>query len=892
LCGNIVDAPAKTPKCGATTMTNLLKVPATDPSPPQPRGISSAQAAERLKSDGYNELPQPARRHFGRLLWDVLRQPMFLLLIGGGVVYLLLGDLVEALLLIAFASLSVAITIIQESRSEKVLQALRNLASPRARVLRDGKVVLIAGREVVCGDLLLLSEGDRVAADGVAVSANELRVDESLLTGESIAVGKQPGSDAEPGPMPVIAAGGDDSALLFAGTLVVRGSGQVLVRATGAATQMGQIGRALGGITTEQPQLQRQLAWLVRDFAIAGALIGTAVVLLYGLLRGTWLEAMLAGIALGMSLLPEEFPLVMTVFMAMGAWRISQARVLTRRAAAIETLGATTVLCTDKTGTLTENQMQVVQLQTHDACWHSGVALAPGDALAAALEVALLASAQQPTDPMDIAVHRLAAQSAPALLARFTASTIVRAYGLRPDLPAFVNVIASDASPAASLSVCAKGGFEAIATLCQLPQERVLSLRQQLDTMASAGLRVLALARTEALAPTMRDQLPATAEGFAFSFVGLIGFADPVRASVPDAVKQCQQAGIRVVMITGDYPATALAIARQAGIITATEGAELLTGAEISQLNDSALAQKVGNVAIYARIRPEQKLRIVQALKANKEVVAMTGDGVNDAPAIKAAHIGIAMGARGTDVAREAAAIVLLDDDFAAIVKTIRLGRRIYDNLRKAIEYIVSVHIPIAGLALLPLLMGLPLILTPILIAFLEMVIDPACSIVFEAEREERDVMQRPPRDSASPLLLPQRIWWAVVQGVIVLAIVLAILVFADRAGTAHDALRALVFTALVVLNVVLILVNRSNDASLLQALTRPNRALLVLLAVITSIMTMALLWSPVRELFHFAALSPLQLGLCALGGILGLLLLETLKFFWFRTGAHATQLA
>ena len=623
-------------------------------------GLTAAAAAERLSRDGPNELPRTARRGILRIVAEIMRQPMFCLLIGGGVVYLLLGDRLEAILLLLFACLSVTITIVQESRSERVLEALRDLASPRALVIRDGQRVLIAGREVVVGDLLVVGEGDRVAADATLSESNDLLLDESLLTGESVPVRKLARPAGEPGkadsaPRP----GGDDLPFVFAGTLVVRGRGVARVHATGGRSEMGKIGHALGAIETEQPQLQVQLRSLVLAFAVVGGLAGSLTVLLFGLLRGSWLDALLAGIALGMSLLPEEFPLVMTVFMAMGAWRISRARVLTRRAAAIETLGATTVLCTDKTGTLTENRMTVAALRSGAARWdQAGGPVAAGaldSSLSATLEAALLACPVQPTDPMDVAVHKLWSLQGVGK-SPFAGRRLLRAYGLRPELLAVANVYA--ASAGGQPMAFAKGGFEAIAALCQLTSEQIASLGAEVDRLAAAGVRVLGIA-TATLEDGSRE-LPETPSGLPFQFTGLIGFADPLRANVPAAVSECRSAGIRVVMITGDYPATATAMARQAGI----DATSVMTGEQIDTLPDEELAKQVKSTSVFARIRPNQKLRIVQSLKAGGEIVAMTGDGVNDAPAIKAAHIGIAMGGRGTDVAREASAIVLLDDDF------------------------------------------------------------------------------------------------------------------------------------------------------------------------------------------------------------------------------------
>jgi len=837
-------------------------------------GLSSVEAAARLKSRGYNELPAAGRRGVFRIAFEVVRQPMFALLIAGGVVYLILGDLTEAVLLLVFASLSVVITIVQESRSEGVLEALRNLASPRALVIRDGKRVQIAGREVVCGDLLVITEGDRVAADATVLDGHDLMLDESLLTGESLPVRKVAAAvDLQI----ELLAGGEDSHHVFAGTLVVQGTAKVLVRATGAHSEMGKIGKDLRSIETEQPHLQRQMNWLIRDFAIVGAVAGVMAVLLFGLLRGSWLQAMLGGIALGMSLLPEEFPLVMTVFMAMGAWRISQARVLTRRASAIETLGATTVLCTDKTGTLTENRMTVVTLRGADGRWDKDSKEPPSPAMRDVLDVAFSASAKEPSDPMDLAVHAMATSTGELPVPRNADRQLIRAYGLRSDLFAVANVTCDKAQR--STRAYAKGALEAIGELCHLPSDQLAFVHTQVDELAGRGIRVLAVAQSSQLDQGQIATLPDSPRGIDFDYVGLIGFADPLRSNVPAAVEECRCAGIRVLMITGDYPATARAIGGQAGMDTT----KVLSGEEIDALTDEALATRVRETSIFARIRPNQKLRIVECLKANGEIVAMTGDGVNDAPAIKAAHIGIAMGGRGTDVAREASAIVLLDDDFGSIVKTIRLGRRVYDNLRKAIEYIVAVHIPIAGLALLPLLLGLPLILTPIHIAFLEMIIDPACSMVFEAEAEEENAMRRPPRDPKSPLLLRRRILWALLQGFIALAILAGVLISASRMGMPEADLRALVFTSLVLINMGLIMVNRSFESSLVRAIFQPNRPLWILLGGVLSLLGVAVYWQPAQSLFHFGRLHWNDLAICLAVGAISLVGLEGLKSKLFR---------
>jgi len=830
-------------------------------------GLSSAEAAARLTAEGYNELPEANRRTLLRIAVEVIREPMFALLLAGGVVYFVLGDLQEGLLLLAFACLSVTITIVQESRSEHVLEALRDLSSPRALVIRDGKPCRIPGREVARGDVIVLAEGDRVPADATMLSGQDLQVDEALLTGESVPVRKAVG----PAVTQAIRPGGDDLPYIFSGTLVVRGRGRAEVRATGPDTELGRIGRSLQEIKSEPTRLSVQTRQLVRVVAFVGISVSLAAVLLYGLMRGSWLDGILGGIALSMAMLPEEFPLVLTVFMVMGAWRISQARVLTRRAATIETLGAATVLCTDKTGTLTQNRMAVAELRVGDAVFRPDGAAAMPAAIRDLVASGVLASAEQPTDPMEIALCAIERQGADRPKPERRGWKLARVYGLRPDLLAMSQVWTT---PDANVqTVAAKGAPEAIAEICHLDADAVLTMRRAVDAMASAGMRVLGAARAE----LSGGKAPDSQRDFTFRFVGLIGFSDPLRPGAAEAVRECQAAGIRVVMITGDYPATARAIATQAGLAVG----DLLTGEQLEQLDDEALRQRVATTAVFARIMPEQKLRIVMALKANGEIVAMTGDGVNDAPSLKAAHIGVAMGGRGTDVAREAASIVLLDDDFSSLVRTVRLGRRIYDNIRKAFGYILAVHMPIAGLSLMPLIFGWPVILGPIHIAFIEMVIDPVCSIVFEAEPEEADVMRRPPRDPAAPLFSAALAGWGLLQGLLALAVVGGIFVVGMRRGMPENEVRALVFVSLVFTNIGLVLVNRTFSASLLSTIRGTGKVFWGVIGTAVALLAVAVSWPPGEALFRFGPLHPDDLVITLVGGIVVLVVLEVVKPIW-----------
>ena len=820
-----------------------------------------------MARDGYNELPRARRRTAFRIVLEVLREPMLALLLAGGAVYFVLGDLQDALVLLAFAIISILITVVQEARTEKVLEALRDLTSPRALVIRDGQRQRIAGRDVVEGDLIVVAEGDRVPADALIAAARELQADESMLTGESVPVRKAAAdvpakADARPG--------GDDLPYLFSGTLIVRGSGMATVTATGPRSEIGKIGKSLSTLEGEPPRLRRQTQRLVRIFALVGAVVSVLVVVLYGLFRGGWLDALLAGIAVGMSMLPQEFPVVLTVFMAMGAWRISQARVLTRRASAIETLGAATVLCTDKTGTLTENRMSIVELRLKDGTAASVEAdsdlAAPFQKL---LQSGALASSPDALDPMDKAFLTLVGSQAQQGMAN---GRLVRVYGLQPDLLAVSQCWKTDSG----FVIASKGAPEAILQLARASQAKRREALQVAESMAAAGLRVLGVG----IAAFNETVLPNDPRAFKFQFLGLIGFADPLRLSARDAVSDCRTAGIRVVMITGDYPATAKAIARQAGV----QVERVATGHDVQGLDKEQLARQVRSITVFARTMPEQKLRIVNALMANGEIVAMTGDGVNDAPSLKAAHIGIAMGGRGTDVAREAASIVLLEDDFASIVMAIRLGRRIYDNLRKAMGFIFAVHVPIAGLALLPLVFGLPVIFSPVHIAFLEMVIDPVCTLVFEAETEEKDIMTRPPRPPGEPLFPRRLVSWSVFQGLLAFAAVFLIYVLAHVRGMPEAEARALAFFSLVIAILALILVNRTFGASVVSALRRPNAALKYVALTVAGALGATLAVPPISNLFRFGPLHANDLLLVAGTGLFLLIILESMKPRWRRS--------
>ncbi len=831
-------------------------------------GLSQIEVAERQGRDGFNELPTQGRRRALDMLLGVIKEPMFLLLIACGALYLLSGEIQEAAMLLGFVFVIIGITFYQERKTERALEALKDLSSPRAYVIREGEKVRIPGREVVCGDVLLLSEGDRVPADCVLVHALNFSVDESLLTGESVPVRK---ADAEGAAVAMGKPGGDDLPFAFSGTLVVSGQAVGIVKAIGTGTELGKIGKALQSLEEERTPLQIQTGKVVRAFAVTGGVLCVLVVVVYWLTRGNLMEGFLVGLSLAMAMLPEEFPVVLTVFLALGAWRISQYRVLTRRVPAVETLGSATVLCVDKTGTLTLNRMTVTDIVAGDRSFTVG---APADALPEefheVVEYSILASPADPFDPMEKAMRELGERMLAQTEHLHASWTLQREYPLSKELLAMSRVWTS--SDGAELVIAAKGAPEAIADLCHFDEARFKWLEGHIESLSNQGKRVIGVAR----ACFRKAELPERQHDFPFEFVGLLGLEDPVRPNVRGAIGECYAAGIRTIMITGDYPGTAKSIARQIGLRNPDQH---IAGTELETLSDEQLACRIRDINIFARMVPEQKLRIVKALKLNAEVVAMTGDGVNDAPALKAAHIGVAMGGRGTDVAREAASLVLLDDDFNSIVTAVRIGRRIYDNLKKAMMFILSVHIPIAGLSLIPVLLKWPLILSPVHIVFLELIIDPACTLIFEADKEECDVMKRKPRSIEAKLFDARTLLNCAFQGGLTLAVTLAVYLFVRR-DHSDEAARALAFLTLVVCNLGMILSNRSLSRSGLSMLRAKNAAFKWVVTGAVTVLGLIMTVPFLQRLFRFGAVSGTDFFLALAGAVVAVALMEVLKVF------------
>jgi Ca2+-transporting ATPase len=791
-------------------------------------GLCSQEAADRLAEFGPNTLPQATGRGLGRIVGETLQEPMFLLLIGATALYLVMGALGEGLFLAAGATASIGLVIFQEARAERALAALRDLAQPSAHVIRDGVVSLVQASRLVPGDVIMVSEGDRIPADGLLIAGDMLRVDESTLTGEAAPVTKRLAT-AEDVSCDTQAIAPDPSPLLFAGTLIVQGQATAQVSRTGAKSALGQIGASLAAIDRTPTPLQRTAGRLVAILGVFAIGFCAVVALAYGVFRNDWIGGALAGVTVAIALIPEEFPMVLAIFLALGAWRLAGQRVLVRRSAVTESLGAVSALCVDKTGTLTSNRMEVARIWTPTgaADMRNGDAVAP-DANRA-LSIAALACAERATDPMDRAIH--AANQAGA------GYDLVRTWPLRADRLAMMQCWRRADSDFVTV---AKGSPEAIFDLAHLAAPQIAALHAVIEQFAVDGLRVLGVAQRVSTAPPQED--PATGP---FQFVGLIGFLDPIRPDAPIALAQARSAGVKVYMITGDHPATALAIARAAGIDTT---AGVLLGTEIASMPFPSLRARLRDVRVFARVRPEQKLLLVEALKADGEIVAMTGDGVNDAPALEAADIGIAMGKRGADVAREAADIILLDDGFAAIIAGIALGRRIFTNLRKALTYITAIHVPIAGLALAPILMGFPPLLLPMHVVLLELAIDPICALAFEGEPSADDAMKRRPRRPMEPLFGPKQISVSLLQGGVVFLGVFGIYAWSLSVAPAPQA-RGAAFLTLVAAILTLALVDAMGARG--QVFAPHRKAYWVIAALLTLAMTAIFSVPPVAAMFR-----------------------------------------
>ncbi len=817
-------------------------------------GLSYALVRQRQEQEGFNELPSNHPKKLYSFFFDVLKEPMVYLLLGCGVIYFFLGDHQEAIMLLAFLFLIIGITIVQETKAGRALEALRMLSSPRALVLRNGNKIRIAGREVVREDIVFLSEGDCVPADATLLSGPNVAIDESLLTGESIAVSK------------------NVEEKVFAGTTVVRGQGIALVHAVGLNTEIGKIGSSIGENEAPLTRLEQETNQLVKRVAWLAFFLCVLVVFIYSISNKNWIEGFLVGLALGMAILPNELPAVLTIFFAMGAWRLSKRKVLTRKISAIENLGSITVLCVDKTGTLTLNQMTIQKIYSQNKIIDLSDLKTPllPEEFHETLEFGILASKKDPFDPMELAFTSAGFQFLKGTEHLHYDWSLEKEYPLSPELLSITHAWKPNLQ--GGFVMGAKGAPEAIIDLCyENDKEQAMRTRQAAEEMAKQGLRVLGVAKAYLKTST----LPSSQHDFEFIFLGLIGITDPIRSGIKESVSECHSAGIRVLMLTGDHPLTASSIAKKIGLQNPDQ---VITGTQIERLSDLELVELTKSMSVFSRVMPSQKLRLVELLKSAGEIVAMTGDGVNDAPALKSANVGIAMGGRGTDVAREASDVVLLDDDFSSIVEAIKTGRRVYTNIKNALIYLFAIHIPIAGMSVLPVLLGFPLVLLPAHIALLHLIIEPASSVAFEVEPASADVMKVKPRSSTGPLFNSD-IWYSsLLRGVtLFLALALVYLISLWRNQGEEDA-RTLVFTALILSNTFLIFLSRGSKVSLKAKLNnKPNKVIQWLMLTSFLMLALVLYIPPIREVLKFSFLHPLDILICILVSLVSAFFSEVL---------------
>ncbi|MGI5900134.1 MAG: cation-translocating P-type ATPase [Christensenellales bacterium] len=837
-------------------------------------GLSDVQVKELQERYGKNELVPKKNENFLKKIFHVLSQPIFLLLLAASVIYFILGEPRDGLVMLVFVSGVIGIEAAQEWKTDRTLSALGNLSAPQVKVLRNGRETVILSSELVPGDIMFIHEGVKIPADGLLLQCNDLCVDESSLTGESAPVWKKSESEA------LRSGGHPPESRCYAGTLVTQGYAAVLVEKTGPLTEYGKIGASVANAADEKTPLQKQTDSLVRVCFV----IAVALFLAVGLV--TWLnlsalgpkqrftQSLLSGITLAMALIPEEFPVILTVFLSMGAWRLAKKKTLVRRLSSVETLGAVSVLCVDKTGTITKNQMMV------DETW-----AADGDEQNFT-EVMGLACETEAYDPMEKAMLKYCEENS-VFKSHLFAGELLGEYPFTSELKMMGHVWHHDGE----IIIAVKGSPEQVLSLCDLSESERLSVDSRIFAMAKRGLRVIAVASAKL---DCRSEIPDEVTGCNLRLCGLAGLVDPPRESVARDIALCRRAGIRTVMITGDNGVTAAAIAKKIGM---PGGGDVITGDMLENISDHELREKVKNANIFSRVTPEHKMRIVKAFKENGHVVAMTGDGVNDAPALKYADIGIAMGKRGSEVSREAADLILLDDNFTTIVDTVKDGRRIYDNIRKAVGYVVAIHIPIAAASLLAPLLGIApgsLLLLPLHVVLLELIVDPTCSVVLERQPAETDIMERKPRDPNEKMLTLRLLVKSVLQGAAVFAASFG-LYYGSLLRSPGDVqtARSMGLAVIMLANLFLVLVNSSDHDGVITCIKslicdRVMQAVII----VTLAGLAAILYTPLSGFLKLAPLSLNQMAMVFAAAAASVLWYEIVKLAWLLSAKRSKKRA
>ena len=811
-------------------------------------GLTTDQVKTSREKYGSNTLELQENRVFFHVVKEVVIEPMFILLLAACIIYFVVGQYQEGVIMLVSIFIVAGISLFQEYRSQQAVLALKKISAAKVNVLRNGVLSKVDSGDIVVDDLLVLEEGEIVAADGLILSANDFSLNESMLTGESFAVNKSAGNNNS----------------VYRGTLVTSGSATIKVSAVGLKTMFGKIGLSLKEITKVKTPLQLQIRSFVRNMVWIG---GVAFLLVVGFNyyhSGNLVQSFLQGLTLAMSILPEEIPVAFSTFQALGAFRLLRNNIIVKQPQFVETLGSATVICVDKTGTLTQNKMSIIYV--YDALNKRSIKVEENAGLPALLiEYGMWSSETNPFDPMEKAIHELYGQMAES--DKRMQFDQVHEYPIDGKPPMMTHIFKNRQG---EIIIAAKGAPEAILLQSTLSFEELQHIKEQTQFYAKSGYRVLGVGKG-----TWKElSWPVTQQEFVFEFLGLIAFYDPPKENITQTIKIFRDAGIPVKMITGDYPETALAIARQ---VQLDHTDQIITGQDVLHLSKEDLQKKVRQVNIFARMFPEAKLKVIDALKDNGEVVAMTGDGVNDGPALKAAHIGIAMGLRGSEVAKSAASLIITDDDLSHMTDAVALGRKIYDNLKKAIQYIVSIHIPIILIVTIPLLLGWTFtdIFSPVHVIFLELIMGPTCSIIYENEPMEADTMQRLPRKMGTTFLSLKQLSLSIIQGLMITVGCLGIGFYYLQQGSDDATIRSIIFITLLFSNIFLTLVNRSFYYSVFTTISFKNN-LVPLIIGITLLLIIALLYVPFfQQLFILKTLSMPVLVTCIIVAMLNTLWIE-----------------
>jgi Ca2+-transporting ATPase len=818
------------------------------------KGLSPEQVLDARKKFGSNKLEYKKENEFINSIKNLLKEPMVLLLLVASSIYFISGKYGDGIFLASAIVLVSAISLFQDSRSRNLLEKLKNFTQPNCKVIRDGVVVEIKSEDLVIGDSLIVEEGGSISADGVIVQSNDFSVNESLLTGESLAVYKDQNTENN---------------LIYSGTNVASGLAIATITAIGVNTKLGNIGKSLENIKEEKTPLELQISNFVKKMVLAGVVVFIVVWIINYLRSYNVLDSLIKALTLAMSVLPEEIPVAFTTFMALGAWRLMKIGVVVKQMKTVETLGSATVICTDKTGTITENKMSLAKLFVlgSDKITYTEGELS--DAEKDLIKFGMWSSEPVPFDPMEVALH--------GVYTKVTSNDeranykMVYEYPLGGKPPMMTHLFENNSG---ERIIAAKGAPEAIIKVSDLTGTEIKIIEEAIKKLASEGYRILGVGE----AKYSGNDFPKTQQEFKFQFKGLLAFYDPPKKNIQEVLENFYAAGIMVKIVTGDNAATTSAIAKQVGFKGYDKS---ITGDELMKLNDTDLQNVVLEKQIFTRMFPEAKLKIINALKAKNEIVAMTGDGVNDGPALKAAHIGIAMGKKGTEIAKQAASLILLEDDLSKMVDAVATGRKIYTNLKKAIQYIISIHIPIILTVFIPLALGwiYPNIFSPMHVIFLELIMGPTCSIIFENEPIEKNTMIQKPRPFTKTFFNWSELAISIIQGLVITAGTLGTYLYSIKQGFGESHTRTMVFTVLISANIFLTLVNRSFYYSVFTTIKYKNNLVLLIIGITISILGLLLFLPPLTKFFQFEFLNTSQLAFSIGIGFLSVIWFEIFKW-------------